>query len=651
MLNVNNISIYFSGVPLLNDISFSVNKNDRVGLIGRNGSGKTTLLNIIAGKRIPDGGTISFPKSYTIGFLPQELNIQSNNSVFEEVQSSLKELEAIKKQIQFYEENLSQEIDEKAILTYSEKINELHYRFDILGGNSIEAEIEQTLTGLGFIREEFSKPMGTFSGGWRMRVELAKILLAKPDLIMLDEPTNHLDIESLIWLEKFLSNYFGSIILVSHDTKFLNNVTNRTIEISNKRVYDFKLPYYRYLELREKQLEEQKSAFNTQQKEIERVEKFISKFRYKSTLASRVQSRIKQLEKIDRIEIDEPDLNNIELRFPPVEKSSLNICEAINLSKFYDSKLVLNELNFQIHRGDKIAFVGKNGEGKTTLAKILAMKENYSGKLYYGNYLQFQYFSQMIYEDLDLSRSILDEVESVAVNKTQEQIRNVLGAFLFQGDDIYKKIKVLSGGEKSRVALAKIVVQPTNFLIMDEPTNHLDVFSKAILKDALMNYDGTLIIVSHDREFLTGLTEQVWEIKNHKLNIFLGDINYYLEKNDLFISSNSSPFKEVIQEQIPLSDAKEQINIYEIRKSLNREIEKIQKNIIKIEQEIQVIEAKIQDFETQSYNPVFFNDIENYLRLQQVYTQNKKKLNELYLSWETEHQLLEEKNNDLNNLT
>lgn len=655
MLNISNLSVIFSGNYIFKSISFSIGNNERIGLIGKNGSGKTTLLKIIAGLHNADEGMVNYPKDYKIGFLQQELSTQSNLSIFEEVRTSLTEIETIKNQINEFETQLLNEKVNDKILEISSKLEELHYRFNILGGNQIEAEIEQTLLGLGFNREDFGHSVDTFSGGWRMRIELAKILLAKPDLIMLDEPTNHLDLSSLLWLERFLINYFGSVILVSHDTKFMDNVANRTIEISNKRIYDFKLSYYDFINFREKQLEEQRAAYNSQQKEIERIEKFISKFRYKSTLASRVQSRIKQLDKIQRIELDDIDTNSINLRFPPVDKSTLLVCEAVNLSKFYDDNLILENLNFTIHRGDRIAFVGRNGEGKTTLSKILAKQESYEGKLYFGNYLQISYFSQLIYESLNPDLSILDELERVATNKSREEIRTILGAFLFQADDVFKRIGVLSGGEKSRVALAKIIIQPVNFLIMDEPTNHLDIYSKAVLKDALMNYEGTLVIVSHDREFLSGLTDQVWEIRNHSVIKYAGDIDSYLEKtNSIVISQSITSLNADLQKSSNSNDnlksQDDKVNLYETRKSIKREIERLNKNISKIEEEISLLEKQIYDIEQDFNNPDFYIDNNLYLTKQKEYSHLKAKLEETYNKWQEEHLRLEDKTNEFENL-
>lgn len=645
MISINNLSIYFGGNPLFQDINFSVSKNDRIGLIGRNGSGKTTILKIIAGIIQPETGIISSPKNYKIGFLPQELHIQSRETLYNEIRSSLVEIENIRNEIEDCELKLGSTNSSEETIALVEKIEHLNYRFDILGGNKIDAEIEQTLIGLGFNRYEFYNKVDSFSGGWRMRIELAKILLAKPDLIMLDEPTNHLDINSLLWLEKFLKNYFGSLIIVSHDTNFLDNITNRTIELANKRIYDYKLSYSEFVEYRIKQREQQLAAFNSQQKEIERIEKFIDRFRYKSTLASRVQSKIKMLEKIDRIEIDEIENSSIDLRFPSVEKSSLIVCEAVNLSKNYGNKQVLTNLNFEIVRGSRIAFVGNNGEGKSTLCKILARQLDYQGKLYFGNYLHTQYFSQMIYDELNPNNTILEEVERVAINKTQMEVRTILGAFLFNGDDVFKKIRVLSGGEKSRVALAKIVVQPCNFLIMDEPTNHLDVISKAVLKDALLNFEGTLIIVSHDRDFLLGLTQETWEIKNHQIIKHLGDFELYLEK----IQSNPQIQNTTYSIEKNIKNWSNEPTDYEVRKQLKREIEKHKREISRMEKEISILEEQISNLEKDFANPEFITNAEKVMKSEQEYKECKFKLNNLLEKWEIEHLDLENKTNQLEN--
>lgn len=641
MISVNNLSIYFGSTPLFREVSFSVSRQERIGLIGRNGSGKTTLLKILAGKLEPDTGTINKPKDYKIGFLPQELELQSGDSLFSEVRSSLKELESIRFEIEKIENQLHTVLPHEKIVQLTERMELLNYRFALLGGNKVEAEIEQTLLGLGFKREEFFNPIDSFSGGWRMRIELAKILLQKPDLILLDEPTNHLDINSLLWLERFLKNYFGSVVVVSHDTNFLDNITNRTIEIANKKIYDYKLSYSEFVEFRVKQREQKIAAFQSQQREIERIERFIDRFRYKSTLASRVQSKIKMLEKIERIEIDEIETSAIDLRFPQVEKSSLIVCEAINLSKSYGDKKVLDNLNFQITRSDRIAFVGNNGEGKSTLCKILARQTDYNGKLFYGNYLHIQYFSQMVYEELNPNNTILAEVEKVAFNKTREEIRTILGAFLFHGDDVFKKIKVLSGGEKSRVALAKIVVQPCNFLIMDEPTNHLDVISKAILKDALLNFDGTIIIVSHDRDFLLGLTKETWEIKNHQITKYLGDFEIYLEKIQNNLNSANSQTDEVdIKTTIKQTD-------YEIRKQLKRDLEKHKRELARVENEIAKFEQRISELDNIFASPNF-SDNSQIISLTNEYQDLQEKLKKAMEEWEYHLNSIEIKEKEIN---
>jgi ATP-binding cassette subfamily F protein 3 len=630
MIAVNNLSIFFSGRNLFNNIKFTISKNERLALIGKNGSGKTTLLRAIYGIISPESGTISTPKSYKIGFLQQELSVQSFGTLYEEVKSSLSEIETISSELEQVQNALHNTTDDNKIIQLVEKIDHLQYRFNLLGGNTIEAEIEQTLLGLGFTREEFYREVSSFSGGWRMRIELAKILLAKPDLIMLDEPTNHLDLNSLLWLEKFLRNYFGSIIIVSHDTNFLDNVTNRTIEISNGKLYDYKLPYSEFIEYRVKQREQQLAAFKSQQKEIDRIESFVTRFRYKATLATRVQSKMKMLEKIERVEIDDIENPAIDLRFPQTEKSSIIPAEAVNLSKKYGEKQVLSNLNFKIERGNRIAFVGKNGEGKSTLCKILAKNLDYEGKLYFGNYLNIQYYSQIVYDDLNLENTILEEVEKVATSKTREQVRTILGAFLFHGDDIFKKIKVLSGGEKSRVALCKIIVQPCNFLIMDEPTNHLDVFSKAVLKEALMNFEGTMIVVSHDRDFLLGLTNETWEIKNHQINIFLGDFEIYLEK----IQANISEDLKIESKKVNQEEKSSNTNDYEVRKQSKRELEKYNREIKKLESSITELESKIRILEESFSNSEILSNPTKLLANQKEYDLLRHKLDTEFQKWE-----------------
>ncbi len=638
MIAVNNLSIFFSGRNLFNNLKFTISKNERLALIGKNGSGKTTLLRTINGNITPETGTISTPKSYKIGFLQQELSVQSFGTLYEEVKSSLSEIETISTELEQAQNDLHNTTEDSKIIQLVEKIDHLQYRFNLLGGNTIEAEIEQTLLGLGFARDEFHREVSSFSGGWRMRIELAKILLAKPDLIMLDEPTNHLDLNSLLWLEKFLKNYYGSVIIVSHDTNFLDNVTNRTIEISNGKLYDYKLPYSEFIEYRVKQREQQLAAFKSQQKEIDRIESFVTRFRYKATLATRVQSKMKMLEKIERVEIDDIENPAIDLRFPQTEKSSIIPVEAVNLSKRFGEKQVLSNLNFKIERGNRIAFVGKNGEGKSTLCKILAKNLDYDGKLYFGNYLNIQYYSQIVYDDLNLENTILEEVERIAVNKTREQVRTILGAFLFHGDDIFKKIKVLSGGEKSRVALCKIIVQPCNFLIMDEPTNHLDVFSKAVLKEALMNFEGTMIIVSHDRDFLLGLTNETWEIKNHQINKFLGGFEIYLEKIQLNLS-------EDLKQDIKKNNQEEKVNStndYEARKQSKRELEKYNREIKKLESSITHLEIRIKELEESFSDQELLSNPTKLLANQKEYDLLRHKLGAEFQKWEEINLAIEE---------
>ncbi len=535
MFAVQNISVVFSGKTLFSNVSFLINEKDRIGLVGRNGAGKTTLLRVITGELSPDSGEIIIPQGKTIGYLPQELDVTDSVDIFTETMSAFDEIKSLEQEIaalnDFFATNYDYESKE-----YTRKIDRLQHlneRLLLLDAGGAEGRAEKVLLGLGFSRDDFTKPTSALSGGWRMRIELAKIILKKPDLLLLDEPTNHLDIESIQWLESFLSAYPGALILISHDRTFLDNVTVRTVEIGLGKIRDYKFNYSKYVEVREKEMQQSEAEYENQQKRIKEIEKFIERFRYKATKAKQVQSRIKMLEKMERIELPESDASAMHFRFPPAPPSGKVAVEVENYAKSYDDLKVLADVNFIIKRNDFVAFVGKNGEGKSTLVKSVAGLLDYEGKIKLGHNIKIGYYAQNQADMLDVEKTVFETIDDAAVGEIRKNIRGILGAFLFSGEDIDKKVKVLSGGEKARLSLAKMLLTPVNLLILDEPTNHLDMLSKDILKNALLQYNGTLILVSHDRDFLRGLSDVTYEFRGGKVIEHLGGIDIFLEKRKL----------------------------------------------------------------------------------------------------------------------
>jgi ATP-binding cassette subfamily F protein 3 len=530
MVSVNNVSLLFGSFVLLDEVSFLITRQERIGLTGRNGAGKSTLMKIIAGLQDPTSGSVERPRELTIGYLEQQMKISDTTTVLEEALKAFTELRGLEEEI----DHLTREITERTDYeteSYHNLIDRLHTageRHSILGGSDYVATTGQTLTGLGFSAKDFSRPTRELSGGWRMRVELAKILLRKPDLILLDEPTNHLDIESILWLESFLETYPGAVILVSHDRTFLDNVTRRTVEISLGKIYDYRVPYTKYTVLRRERREQQTAAYRNQQKMIDDTEKFIERFRYKPTKAVQVQSKIKQLKKLDRIEIEDEDTTAMNIRFSPAPRSGTVVVEADEASKRYGSHLVLDKISMKIERGEKVAFVGRNGEGKTTLARMILGQIDFEGIVKRGHNVSIGYFAQNQDELLNDEMTVFETVDRIAVGDIRTRLRDILGAFLFHGEDIDKKVKVLSGGERSRLAIVQLLLEPYNLLLLDEPTNHLDIRSKEILKQALIKYDGTLIVVSHDRDFLDGLVNKVYEFRHRKIRTHLGGIAEFL---------------------------------------------------------------------------------------------------------------------------
>ncbi len=532
MLNIHNLSVSFGGEYLFEQISFRLNGGDRVGLIGKNGAGKSTLLKLLTKDMSYDSGTIAMEKNVKIGFLRQDIDFEQGRTVLEEAYQAFEELKSLELKLEQINQQLVERTDyeSEGYNQIIEDLSDVTHHYEILGGYNYQGETEKILLGLGFNRDDFDKRTDTFSGGWRMRIELAKLLLQSNDVLLLDEPTNHLDIESIIWLENFLKSYAGAVVIVSHDKMFLDNVTNRTIEISLGRIYDYGKPYSKYLVLRDEMKQQQLNAQKNQDKEIQQAERLIEKFRAKSTKASMAQSLIKKLDKIERIEVDEDDNSVMNVRFPISVTPGKVVVEIEKLAKNYGDKQVLNDINLLIERNSKTAFVGQNGQGKSTLAKIIVGELEYDGGLKLGHNVQIGYFAQNQAEYLDGKKTVLDTMIDAANEKNRSKVRDILGSFLFRGDEVEKFVKVLSGGERNRLALAKMLLQPFNVLVMDEPTNHLDIKSKNVLKQALQNFEGTLILVSHDRDFLQGLTNKVYEFKNQNIKEYLGDIDYYLEQ-------------------------------------------------------------------------------------------------------------------------
>lgn len=535
MISINHINLSFGGQRLLEDISFQINTGEKIGLVGNNGAGKTTLLKIILGTHPPDSGSVEKISGLSMGYLPQQMKITDSKTLINEVKTAFSQIIKLKTLASRLELEISERDDYESgdYLNLINRLSDINTRIELLGAAKINEQVEKTLTGLGFRPEDFIRPTKEFSGGWRMRIELAKILLQRPDLLLLDEPTNHLDIESIQWMEEFLSDYSGALVMISHDRAFLDNITNRTIEITLGKIYDYKVGYSKYVALRRQRRSHQLAAYKNQQKSISDTNRFIERFRYKESKAIQVQSRIKQLKKMDMIAIDEEDTSSIRIRFPAAPRSGNMIFDAMGLSKKFSEKTVLEDIDFYIKRGERIAFVGRNGEGKTTLSRILVGELDFTGELKTGHNVHIGYFAQNQDELLDESITVFDTIDRVATGDSRNKTRPLLGAFLFRDDDIEKRVKVLSGGERSRLALIKLLLEPFNLLILDEPTNHLDMRSKDILKKALQKFTGTLILVSHDREFLDGLVNNVYEFKDHKINRFIGNIYEFLQKKKI----------------------------------------------------------------------------------------------------------------------
>lgn len=585
MLNVHNLSISFQGDDLFKDISFRIGSGDRIGLIGKNGAGKSTMLKILSEDMEPDTGEVASDKDLKIGFLRQDIDFEEGRTVLEETYEAFVDIKIIENKIENISDELSKSknTESKEYYQLMVDLQDLQDKFEIIGGYSYEGKTEKILTGLGFKSSEFNKQTSTLSGGWRMRIELAKLLLQDNDVLLLDEPTNHLDIDSIIWFESFLKNYSGAVLIVSHDKMFLDNITNRTIEISFGKIYDYKKPYSEYLVLREEMREQQIATQKNQEKEIQNTEKLINKFRAKASKASMAQSLIKKLDRMDRIQVDKEDTSVMNVHFPISVNPGKIIFEIKDLSKNYDELEVLDSINLILLRNSKIAFVGQNGQGKTTLAKIINNEIDYDGSLKIGHNVQIGYFAQNQADYLDDKKTVLQTMEDSATEKNRSKVRDILGSFLFRGSEVDKYVKVLSGGERNRLALAKLLLLPFNVLIMDEPTNHLDIKSKNVLKEALKRFEGTLILISHDRDFLQGLSEIVYEFKDKNIKEYIGDIDYYLDKRNIGDIREIEMKKDVKDHKKTDKDSYKKMKKI---KSLSNKIQRVEKDIIELEETI-----------------------------------------------------------------
>ena len=643
MISIEGLTVEFGGNPLFDDVTYIINRKDRIALVGKNGAGKSTMLKIIAGQLIPTHGKVNSPKDITIGYLPQQMTHDDTKTVREEAETAFNHIFKLEDKINRLTNELAERTDYES-QDYHDLIDALtnaNEEFNMIGANNFQGEIEKTLMGLGFRREDFERPTKEFSGGWRMRIELAKLLLQRPDVLLLDEPTNHLDIESIQWLENFLSTRANAVVLVSHDRAFIDNITTRTIEISLGSIYDYRVNYSKYVQLRAERLEQQKRAFENQQKQIAETEDFIERFRYKATKSVQVQSRIKQLEKLDRVEVDEVDNSRLSLKFPPAPRSGDYPIITNNLRKDYGDHTVFQNVDLTIKRGEKVAFVGKNGEGKSTLVKCIMSEIDFDGELKIGHNIKIGYFAQNQAQMLDGEITVFDTIDRVAVGDIRTKIRDILGAFMFGGEASDKKVKVLSGGEKTRLAMIKLLLEPVNLLILDEPTNHLDMKTKDILKHAIKDFDGTVIIVSHDREFLDGLVSKVYEFGNKKVIEHLGGVYDFLERKKM------DSLKEIEVKQINKNAEKQEVSesklSYEARREIQKEIRKVERKIEDSEKKIADKENLIKDIETQLSTPEGASDVSLY----EKYTNAKKELSEISDAWMEFSMELEELNEKL----
>ena len=644
MISINNLTVAYGGFTLLNEINFHISENDKIGLVGKNGAGKSTILKLICGFQTPTSGKVAVPNGVKIGYLPQIMEHHRGRSVIDEAMTAFAEMFDLEDELEKITLELSerQDYESQAYQDLIIRMNEVNDRLSYTKAENPQVMAERTLLGLGFRYEELSRPTETFSQGWNMRIELAKILLSKPDVLLLDEPTNHLDIESIEWLEDYLKDYKGSLVLISHDRKFLDNVTNRTVEIMVGRIHDYKVPYSKYLELRKERLAQQQAAYENQQRMIEKTEEFIERFRYKPTKSNQVQSRVKQLEKLERIEVDIEDRSALTVKFPPAPRSGDVAYKAVDMKVGYGSKVVFEDAQIEVRRGEKVALVGRNGEGKTTLMRVIMNElDPMAGESKVGYNVSIGYYAQNQEDILDKDDTVFGTLDRIAVGDIRLKLRDILGAFLFKGEDIDKKVAVLSGGERARLAMAKLILKPYNLLALDEPTNHMDIRSKDILKQALKAYDGTLIIVSHDRDFLDGLVDKLYEFRDGRVKEHLGGVQEFLERRKLeALSELERRYKpEAAEKPIEVVQKKEEAKQeYEAKKYVSKEEKKIRNRISFLEKGIAAIEEKMAEIEAVLTNPGEGDDI---MELTRAYLENKRELDFKMEEWEKLSESLE----------
>ena len=644
MISINSLTVAYGGFTLLNDINFHISENDKIGLVGKNGAGKSTILKLICGLQSPTNGKVAVPAGVKIGYLPQIMEHHRGRSVIDEAMTAFAEMFDLEAELERITVELSERQDYESddYQNLIIKMNEVNDRLAYTRSDNPQVIAEKTLVGLGFKYDELQRPTETFSQGWNMRIELAKILLSKPDVLLLDEPTNHLDIESIEWLEGYLKEYKGSLVLISHDRKFLDNVTNRTVEIMVGRIHDYKVPYSKYLELRRERLAQQQAAYENQQRMIEKTEEFIEKFRYKPTKSNQVQSRVKQLEKLERIEVDLEDRSTLAVKFPPAPRSGDIVYKSVDMKVGYGEKVVFGDAQIEVRRGEKVALVGRNGEGKTTLMRVIMNElDPMGGESKLGYNVNIGYYAQNQEDILDKEDTVFGTLDRVAVGDIRLKLRDILGAFLFKGEDIDKKVAVLSGGERARLAMAKLILKPYNLLALDEPTNHMDIRSKDILKQALKAYDGTLVIVSHDRDFLDGLVDKLYEFRDGKVKEHLGGVQEFLERRRLENLSELERHYKPVAEEKPaevIQKKEEAKQEYQAKKYVSKEEKKIRNRIAFLEKGIEDVESKMKDIEALLMNPGPDDDI---MDLTRAYLEHKRQLDYKMEEWEKLNESLE----------
>ena len=645
MISINNLTVAYGGFTLLNEINFHISESDKIGLVGKNGAGKSTILKLVCGLQSPTSGKVAVPNGVKIGYLPQIMEHHKGRSVIDEAMTAFADMFALEDELERISLELAQREDyeSKEYHDLIVRMNEVNDAISYNRSDNPQVLAEKTLIGLGFKYEELSRPTETFSQGWNMRIELAKILLSKPDVLLLDEPTNHLDIESIEWLEGYLKDYRGSLVLISHDRKFLDNVTNRTVEIMLGRIHDYKVPYSKYLELRRERLEQQRAAFENQQRMIEKTEEFIEKFRYKPTKSNQVQSRVKQLEKLERIEVDLEDKSALAVKFPPAPRSGDIAYKADEMTVGYGTKVVFSDAQIEVRRGEKVALVGRNGEGKTTLMRVIMGElDPMAGESKVGYNVNIGYYAQNQEDILDKEDTVFGTLDRIAVGDIRLKLRDILGAFLFKGEDIDKKVAVLSGGERARLAMAKLILKPYNLLALDEPTNHMDIRSKDILKQALKSYDGTLIIVSHDRDFLDGLVDKLYEFRDGKVKEHLGGVQEFLERRKLESLSELERHYKPVTEERPaevIQKKEEAKQEYQAKKFVSKEEKKIRNRISFLEKKIEEYESKMAEIEAKLMNPGPEDDV---MDLTRAYLENKRELDYKMEEWSELNEKLEQ---------